>query len=139
MTDGDLTIGGGISYPTPDEDFPLPVIPTKLNRTNYHLWHRRVTVALTAADLIGYVNGEIKKPAAATDPNHRDWARSNATVLLWLLHTLADPIAQTFYRVETAAELWEQLEKSFGRPNPARLIDLKTQIFTIRQAATVKL
>ncbi|CAL1396694.1 unnamed protein product [Linum trigynum] len=30
--------------------------------------YRRVTVALTAAGLIGYVNGEIKKPSAATAP-----------------------------------------------------------------------
>ncbi|CAL1396693.1 unnamed protein product [Linum trigynum] len=70
-------------------------------------------------------NQETLRRHRPTDPNHRDWARSNATVLLWLLHTLTDPIAQTFYQVETAAELWEQLEKSFGRPNPARLIELK--------------
>lgn len=50
-------------------------------------WFQSLKLAIDGRGKLGYLTGEIKKPAAA-DPNFNTWRSKNSLVTAWLLNSM---------------------------------------------------
>ncbi|VFR00862.1 unnamed protein product [Cuscuta campestris] len=91
-----------------------------------------MTIALSAKNKQGFVQGKIKKPDDSSNRvNH--WQRCNDMITSWILNTLSKEIGDSVLYAENIAELWNELEDRFGQSNGARLFQLQKEICSITQ------
>lgn len=77
-----------------------------------------VTIALSRKNKLGFVNGTIKRPTSNTSLA-KLWDRVNDVVIWWILGALDEKIAQSVLWLNSAKEMWEELEQRFGRSSSA--------------------
>ncbi|CAN1136020.1 hypothetical protein LINPERHAP2_LOCUS9214 [Linum perenne] len=127
------TIEDSVYYLDPDEIiFHRSIVPIKFDGKNYFIWNIAMSTALKLRRKMGFVDGSIKEPAN-TDPNYKAWKRCNATVSLWLINSLAQPILEKMHLTGNAAELWKYLKSIYAIPYPGRMFYLQKQMFNFRQ------
>ncbi|KAF5478995.1 hypothetical protein F2P56_005510, partial [Juglans regia] len=114
-------------------DSPGSILVTQvLIGDNYHTWRRSMLMALTAKNKIGFVNGSITKPAV-TSPFFHSWTRCNNMILSWLLNSLSKEIAASVIYVESANEVWSDLQERFSQGNGPRIFQLQKSIASLMQ------
>ncbi|CAN1773778.1 hypothetical protein LINPERHAP1_LOCUS12653 [Linum perenne] len=127
------TIEDSVYYLDPDEIiFHRSIVPIKFDGKNYFIWNIAMSTALKLRRKMGFVDGSIKEPAN-TDPNYKAWKRCNATVSLWLINSLAQPILEKMHLTGNAAELWKYLKSIYAIPYQGRMFYLQKQMFNFRQ------
>ncbi|KAL5825696.1 hypothetical protein ACOSQ3_021759 [Xanthoceras sorbifolium] len=106
-------------YYTHHSDHPGLVLNSKiLNRDNYSAWKRAMILALNSKNKLGFVNGTIKAPSEAADPeDYATWSRCNNMVHSWIVNTLNPEITNSVIYYSTAHEVWEDLHKHFSQSN----------------------
>ncbi|XP_021857776.2 uncharacterized protein [Spinacia oleracea] len=100
--------------------------------TNFMRWSRNVKRALVAKNKEGFVSGEITKPAV----NHKDymkWKRADFMVVSWILSSMNHELADDFGYIDTAADLWGELNERFGQSNGPLIYQLKKEIESLTQ------
>ena len=87
----------------------LVLISKKLTGTdNFGPWKRSISIALSAKNKLGLVNGTYVKP----DENsvlRAQWDRVNDMVISWILNTVSDEISNGMDFVTSAEEVWNEL------------------------------
>ncbi|CAN1780061.1 hypothetical protein LINPERHAP1_LOCUS14977 [Linum perenne] len=76
-----------------------------------------------------------KNKVRATDPMRHAWERANVLVLGWLNKAMAPEITQSVLWLDSARDVWIDLEGRFSRSNLVRINDLHDQISGFRQGA----
>jgi len=128
---------GNLSNPyfTHHSDHPgLVLISKPLNRDNYSIWKRAMTLALNSKIKLSFVNGSIKAPSKETDPEgYAAWSRCNDMVHSWIINTLNPEISDSVIYYSTAHEVWEDLHDRFSQSNAPRMFEIQRDIAYFRQ------
>ncbi|CAN1165953.1 hypothetical protein LINPERPRIM_LOCUS34022 [Linum perenne] len=90
--------------------------------------------ALMTKNKAGFVDGT-ELPPDATDPLFPAWQRANGLVLGWLNRAVSPDIAQSVLWLDSARDVWLDLEERFRRSSLVRINDLHDQISSFRQGA----
>ncbi|XP_074347113.1 uncharacterized protein LOC141685937 [Apium graveolens] len=76
---------------------------------------------------MAFVDGSLEKPFI-TDDSYRAWSRCNSMVIGWLITALDQQIAASILYVDTARDIWLELEERFGHASSAQLYALQQEI-----------
>jgi hypothetical protein len=116
-------------------DSPGAVLVSQpLTGDNYSSWRRAMIMALTAKNKIGFVNGSLSKPdVSKSDPLHFSWCRCNNMVLSWLINSVSKEIAASIIYIDSAAEMWKDLQDRFSHLNGPRVFQLQQKLSSLSQ------
>ena len=92
----------------------MVLVSKVLEGDNYNTWSRAMRISLSAKDKIGFVTGSIK-PSSSTNDSFPSWQQCNDMVILWLLNSIHLNIASSVIYVETATEIWADLQERFSQ------------------------
>ncbi|CAL1404084.1 unnamed protein product [Linum trigynum] len=119
-------------YLNQNENPALVLVSTLLHGGNYQSWARSMRMALLAKNKVAFVNGDAPRPGDA-DPLLPAWERANLMVLGWLYCSLEPTIAQSILWLDSAREVWLDLQERFGQANLVRISDLHEEIYGFKQ------
>ncbi|XP_074373957.1 uncharacterized protein LOC141714330 [Apium graveolens] len=94
---------------------------------------RSISIALSAKNKLGIVNGIVVKPDDDS-PLKAHWDRVNDMVISWFLNTISDEISNGMNFVNSAQEVWEELHEQFSSVNGHRVYQVLKDIHTFDQA-----
>ncbi|XP_048494427.1 uncharacterized protein LOC125494725 [Beta vulgaris subsp. vulgaris] len=100
--------------------------------TNFVRWSRNIRRGSIAKNKESFVNGEIMKP----DEKHKDfhkWKRADFVVVSWILSSMSSELADDFGYIDSAVELWKELNERFGQSNGPLIYQLKKEIDNLQQ------
>lgn len=112
-------------YIHPSDATTSQLVSVKFNGNNFTNWKRSMLLTLSAKNKLGFVNGTITKPDA-TSSNLVAWERCNDLVISWILFNLDESIAKSVLFLNSAREIWKDLEDMFGFASI-------TQVYTFEQ------
>lgn len=121
-------------YMHPSESVGSGITPGTFDRSGYKSWRRGMLRALSVKNKMGFVNGKCKKPAQ-DDPLLNQWERCDDMVTSWILHSLSRDIADSLQYVNTAAELWQELEDRYDQTNGAKLYQIQKEVSDLSQGS----
>lgn len=111
----------------------LVLISKKLIGTeNFGPWKRSISIALSAKNKLGIVNGMVVKPDEDS-PLRSQWDRVNDMVISWILNTVSDEISSGMDFVTSAKEMWEELHDQFSSINGHRVYQVLKDLHTLEQ------
>ncbi|CAN1745883.1 hypothetical protein LINPERHAP1_LOCUS2603 [Linum perenne] len=101
------------------------IVPTVLTgAADYYSWARSMRMALMTKNKVGFIDAAF--PA---------WQRANVLVLGWLTKAVSSEIGQSIIWLDSAREVWLDIQERFGRSSLVRINDLHDQISSFRQGA----
>ncbi|KAL0288879.1 UNVERIFIED_CONTAM: Retrovirus-related Pol polyprotein from transposon TNT 1-94 [Sesamum calycinum] len=90
----------------------MTLVSNPFNGTSFLAWSRLVRITLGAKMELGYINSKILKPSEDSK-EFEQWNRANYMVTSWLLNSISKDIVESFLYVNSARELWQELETRF--------------------------
>ncbi|XP_021991635.1 uncharacterized protein LOC110888418 [Helianthus annuus] len=91
-----------------------------------------MTIALSAKNKLGFVDGSITAEAQHVNL----WKRCNDMVISWIINTLTRDIGESVLYVQTAAQLWKELNDRYGQANGAKYYQLHKSLCEISQGSS---
>ena len=117
----------------PINESPLQITIHKLNGKNYLEWAQSVRLVIDGKGKLGYLNGEIKPPAA-DDPKYQQWRSENSVVIAWLINSMEPILGKPFMFLPTAHDVWEAVRETYSDlENYSQLFELNTRMWRIQQ------
>ncbi|XP_076928577.1 uncharacterized protein LOC143592570, partial [Bidens hawaiensis] len=105
-------------------DHPGMLLVSKLfDGSGYGAWKRAISIALSAKNKLGFVNGEIEAPTSLV--LRQTWKRCNDMVISWLLNALSKEISESVLYAQTANQILLELNDRYGKSNGAMLYQLQ--------------
>jgi len=102
------------------------------NSKNYDLWQKALRTALRSKNKLGFIDGLIKKPK--DDPSEINaWKTVNSMICLWILNVVDPKLRTSIAYVETAREMWTNLQKRYAIGNTPKIHQLKADLATCKQ------
>ncbi|XP_071715135.1 uncharacterized protein [Rutidosis leptorrhynchoides] len=89
-------------------------------------------IALNAKNKLQIINGEFLEP----ESNSRIralWERTNDMIISWILNTITDQISNSLNFVNTARELWKELQEQYSQLDGHRIYQLTNDIIQLKQ------
>lgn len=87
---------------------------------------------MSAKNKLGIVNGTIPRPAESS-PIRSQWERVNDMVISWILNTVSDEISNGMDFVNTAQEVWDELNDQFSSINGHRVYQILKDLHALEQ------
>lgn len=114
-------------------DGPLSISVPKLQGAgDYRSWKRSFEIQLSSKRKLGFVNGTVTRStydaAQATQ-----WDTCNDLVISWLHSNVSDNIKHSILFINSAYDIWKQLEKCFMLSNGSRKYKLNRDLFGLKQ------
>ncbi|GLU11356.1 hypothetical protein SLE2022_281110 [Rubroshorea leprosula] len=119
-------------YLHPSDDPGRILVTSPLTGENYHTWKRALQNALYAKNKMGFVDGTLRKPEIDS-PNYASWKKCNSMVLSWILNTISKELHDSVAYVDSAREVWNDLQERFSQGNTTRVHELKLELATMVQ------
>ncbi|KAK9070135.1 hypothetical protein SSX86_010535 [Deinandra increscens subsp. villosa] len=120
-------------YLHPSDHPGLILVSNQFNGSGFGTWKRSMTIALSAKNKLGFVDGTIVAP---TDESEIEaWKRCNHMVISWILNTLSPHISQSVLYTDTAQQLWTELVERYGQSNRAQIYQLQKSLCQISQGS----
>ncbi|KAA8537887.1 hypothetical protein F0562_027533 [Nyssa sinensis] len=115
-------------------DSPGAVLVSQpLTGDNYSTWSRSMSMALSAKNKLGFIDGSISRPSQQTDKLFDTWSRCNNMVLSWILNSVSKDLATSIIFIDTAAAVWKDLKERFSQSNAPRIFQLQQAISSLSQ------
>lgn len=109
------------------------LISKKLTGTeNYGPWKRSLSIALSAKNKLGIVNGTVTQPKTSS-PLRSQWDRVNDMVISWILNTVSNEISNGMDFVNTAQDVWDELNDQFSNINGHRVCQALKDLHVLEQ------
>ncbi|PWA83352.1 hypothetical protein CTI12_AA169360 [Artemisia annua] len=99
---------------------------------NYRSWRRYVEIGLLTKRKLGFIRGNV--PRSSDRILSEQWETSNNMVKSLLMASVSVCIAKSIMFIETAYEIWIQLEKRFALSNRSRKYKLNRETYDIVQS-----
>lgn len=114
-------------------DGPLSISVTKLQGAgDYRSWKRSFEIQLSSKRKLGLVDGSVVKNTGE-ETEAAQWETCNNLVISWLHNNISDSIKRSVLFINSASEIWRQLEKRFSLTNGSRKYKLTKDLFALRQ------
>ncbi|KAL0409754.1 UNVERIFIED_CONTAM: hypothetical protein Sradi_1909800 [Sesamum radiatum] len=81
---------------------------------------------------LGFINGKITKPDE-DDEEFEQWERADGMVISWILNSISKDIVESFLYIDTARDLWLEIEARFGVSNGPLVYQLQREIASVAQ------
>ncbi|KAL0453991.1 UNVERIFIED_CONTAM: hypothetical protein Slati_1377200 [Sesamum latifolium] len=108
------------------------LVSNLLDGTNFLSWSRSTKIVLGAKMKLGFINGKNPRPSGIAE-EYEQWTRGDCLVLSWLLNSMSKDIVESFLYINTARELWLELEARFGVSNGPMVYQLQKEIASATQ------
>ncbi|XP_074336348.1 uncharacterized protein LOC141673497 [Apium graveolens] len=102
------------------------------NGTGYANWKRSMIIGLTAKNKMCFVDGTLAKPVI-TSEEYKSWCRCNSMIIGWIISVLEPQIAASILYVDSAREIWLDLEERYGQATSAQVYALQQEVFQTAQ------
>ncbi|XP_074369748.1 uncharacterized protein LOC141711242 [Apium graveolens] len=114
-------------------DGPLSIAVTKLQgSSDYRTWKISMEIQLAAKRKLGFVTG--KEARSLTDiTDGVQWDTCNNLVISWLHNNVFDNIRKYILFLNSACEIWRQLERRFQLTNGSRKYKLSRDLYELKQ------
>lgn len=109
-----------VYYIHPSDHTGMKLVSTLFNGSLYANWKRSMVIGLTAKNKMSFVDGTLTKPESTAD-EYKAWSRCNSMVIGWIITVLEPQIAASIMYVDTAREIWVELEERCGQPSSAQV------------------
>lgn len=120
------------------------LISIRLEHHNYLLWRSQFLPVLRAHGLLGFVTGTFPYPpqflldsnnnlSSEINTDYTDWITQNQHLLSWINAILSESVLAYVVRLSTSSAVWKVLERRFAFLSRSHIIQLKTQIQTIKK------
>ncbi|KAB5524575.1 hypothetical protein DKX38_022324 [Salix brachista] len=103
-----------------------------LKGDNYPTWRRAMMNALRAKNKLGFVDGSLLKPKEDIK-EIQTWEKCNSMVISWIFNALAPELHDSVAYVDSAHEMWGELQERFSQGNVPRIHELKREICLAQQ------
>lgn len=121
-----------VYYIHPSDASSNQLVSVKFSGSGFHNWKRSMILILSAKNKLGFVDGTIKIPEL-TSVDYKYWERCNNLVISWLIANLDETIAKSVLFMQTAREIWQDLDDRFGYTSMAQVYSLEQQLLEINQ------
>ncbi|CAL1411708.1 unnamed protein product [Linum trigynum] len=108
------------------------LVSVVLTGPNYHSWARSMRFGLLSKNKISFVDPSVPTPPVG-DPLFQAWQMCDTLVLSWILRSLSPEIAQSVLWLNTAVEVWRDLQERFSIADLVRIADLQYEIYGLKQ------
>jgi hypothetical protein len=99
---------------------------------DYFSWARNASLILGAHGLQKYLKEDEKKPSDGIE--REQWEQNQQRVMVWLLSSMEKIVREQVENLQTAAEIWEDIEKQFsGKSNKMQLCRILYEMKHIKQ------
>lgn len=114
-------------------DGPLSISVAKLQgASDYRGWKRSFEIQLSSKRKLGFINGTVTR-STEDETLALQWDTCNDLVVSWLHGNVSDSTKRSILFINSAHEIWKQLEKRFQLSNGSRKYKLNKELFGIRQ------
>ncbi|XP_009591430.1 uncharacterized protein LOC107784397 [Nicotiana tabacum] len=99
--------------------------------------HRRSSMltSLSAKNKLGLVTGKVPQPSP-NSPYYPYWERCNDMVKAWITNSLTREIAGSVMCLNTAREVWSDINEKFGQSNGSKYIQIQRKISSNSQGSS---
>ncbi|XP_059596413.1 uncharacterized protein LOC132254553 [Vitis vinifera] len=112
----------------------LNLVLNLLTGPNYHTWRRAMLMALTAKNKVGFVDGTISRPMSH-DLIYGAWNRCNSMISSWIINAVSREIADSLLYLDSACDIWKDLNDRFNQGNGPRIFQIKKQLSALNQGS----
>ncbi|XP_058188911.1 uncharacterized protein LOC131306592 [Rhododendron vialii] len=106
----------------------LDICQIKLDGTNYLLWSRSFTLAVTARGMSKFIAGLVTQPTDA-GPELEIWKSQNALAMTWLFNSMLPTIRHIFLLLDTPYTVWTTVAQTYSQKgNDAQAFELRTKL-----------
>ncbi|KAF3786374.1 hypothetical protein EJ110_NYTH25631 [Nymphaea thermarum] len=110
---------------------PFSSLITKMNGGNYEMWAMQVKRTLIAHDKEHLISEP--KPVQKVG-KYTTWFKDNSLVMVWIVGTLSQDIANEVLHKESAKDMWDSLAATYSQArNETRIMQLHHDIHQMRQ------
>jgi len=121
-------------YIHPNESPSSIIVTSPLAGNNYHSWSRSFKMALNSKNKIGFITSSIPVPTTKR-ALYPPWERCNNLIILWLLNSLSQSIAQSVIYFDHATDIWNDLQERFSQGDLLRIAELQEEIYALKQSS----
>lgn len=122
-------------YIHPSDANCTQIVSVKFNGSAYSDWKRSMIVSLSAKNKLRIVDGSLEIPEIGT-VEYVAWERCNNLVISWLLANLDHSVKKSVLFLETAREIWQDLEERYGFSSMAQLYSLEQKLAETNQGTS---
>ena len=108
------------------------LVSNVFNGVGFMAWKRSMTIAFSAKNKIDFVDGTITQPAT-TEENYPTWFCVNSMVISWILNALHKNIADSVLFLQSAREIWTELNQRYAQSDGALIYQIQQQFYSISQ------
>ncbi|GJZ43260.1 cysteine-rich receptor-like protein kinase 8, partial [Tanacetum coccineum] len=99
---------------------------------NYGSWKRSMMIALNAKNNLKLVTGEYEEPAV-NSIYRALWERTNDMIISWILNTIDEQISNSLSFVNTAYDIWKELQEHYFHVDGHRVYQLTNDLVQLKQ------
>lgn len=99
---------------------------------NYVSWKRSMQIALSAKNKLAVVNGEFPAPDEKSTL-YAQWKRVNDMIITWILNTVAEEISNSMNYLDTARDVWDELNERFSAVSGHKFYETQKALFRLEQ------
>nr|XP_034900315.1 uncharacterized protein LOC118038130 [Populus alba] len=109
------------------------LLPDLLTSDNYATWSRAMRRALHAKNKLAFITGTISQPTDQENPLFDLFERCNDMVVSWLQNSINNSIRSNIAFVDSARDVWLDLQDRFSHQNGPRIYQLRKSLANLSQ------
>ncbi|KAM6563406.1 hypothetical protein CsatB_023404 [Cannabis sativa] len=110
----------------------LTLVTPLLSDKNFQSWRRDFELSVGARNKAVFLKGTLPQPPI-DHPLHHHWFRCNQMVMSWILHSVSPDTKSSIMFLDTAAEMWQELNSRYDQGNGPRIFELRESLITLHQ------
>lgn len=121
-----------IYYLHPSDHTGMKLVYFIFTGSNFANWKRSMSIGLIAKNKMSFVDGTLTKPETTAE-NFKSWSRCNSMVTGWIRTALDPSIAASILYIDTARDVWVDLEEGFDQVTSAQIYALQQDVYQTSQ------